>query len=176
MKAATSLILKRVVQGRAEAAGLLREAGEAVLIERGRPRWLLLSCPCGCGDEIPINLDQQAGKAWRLYRDRRHGVSLYPSVWRDTNCGSHFIVWRSKILLFRSHEDEAQWLDPREEMDKLCEAVLEKLPTSGYVPYAALADSIGEIPWDVLDACRVLVRSGLAREGTDKMRGSFARR
>ncbi len=175
MKQQPPLALKRVVQNRAEAAGVLRIPGEAVLIERGRPRWLLLACPCGCGEEIPINLDPQAGKAWRLYRDARHGVSLYPSVWRDTGCGSHFIVWRSRILLFRDDYEEGAPPARHEEIRALTAAVFARLPISGFVSYVAIADALQEIPWDVLEVCRDLVRGGRAREGSGQGRGTFAR-
>src|SRR6267378_4236509 len=79
---------------------LVSAPGDAVLIERGTPRWLLLACPCGCGAELPINLDRRAGKAWRVYKHGTTTLSVYPSVWRDTDCGSHFIIWRGNILLF----------------------------------------------------------------------------
>jgi len=167
-------VLKRTVQNRAEAAGILRSPGEGVLIERGRPRWLLLACPCGCGEEIPINLDKQAGKAWRLYRDERHGISLYPSVWRDTHCGSHFIIWRDRILLFRDDYDGDASPERQEEIKALTAAVLERLPTSGFVSYVDVADELGEVPWDVLQVCRALVRVGRAREGNGPERGAFA--
>src|SRR5205814_291355 len=95
-----TLSLKAVVGSRADVAKQLQLPGDAVLIQRGQPRWLLLKCPCGCGDEIPVNLDKRAGKAWRLYGDAHAPVTLFPSVWRDTGCESHFIIWRGEILLF----------------------------------------------------------------------------
>src|SRR5258708_7376675 len=66
-----TLALKSTVESRASAADLLKSPGDAVLIQRGQPRWLILKCPCGCGDEIPVNLDRRAGKAWRFYGDAK---------------------------------------------------------------------------------------------------------
>jgi hypothetical protein len=175
MKRQPLLALKRIVQNRAEAAGILRAAGDAVLIERGRPRWLLLACPCGCGEEIPINLDPRSGKAWRLYRDKRHGVSLYPSVWRDTHCGSHFIIWRDRILLFRDDYDDTEQPTQHEEIRALSAKVLERIPAFEFVSYVTIADALNEIPWDVLQACRALVRAGRTREGSGEQRGTFSR-
>src|ERR1035438_3937417 len=43
-------------------------------------------------------------------------------------------------------------------------------------PFSDIAEALGAIPWDVLTVCRQLVRSGAAREGTRKQRGSFGRR
>ena len=170
------LELRNVVQSRADASSYLRLPGDAVLIERGRPRWLLLLCPCGCGEEIPINLDSRAGAAWRLYRNPKLGISVYPSVWRDTGCESHFIIWRNAILLFSS-EDEDFWLSPDrvDEIAALVPLVLEQLPERGLVAYVDVADALGEVPWDVLNACRRLVRSGAVKEGAGKQRGTFGR-
>jgi hypothetical protein len=56
-----------------------------------------MRCPDGCGETLVVNLDPRAGKAWKL--DMRTGkATLYPSVWRDGGCGSHFIVWRGDVL------------------------------------------------------------------------------
>ena len=74
---------------------ILHEPGEAVLVSRGHDRLLVMRCPCACGDDIIVNLDREAGPAWVLYQ-RRRGTSLYPSVWRDTGCGSHFVVWEDR--------------------------------------------------------------------------------
>jgi Family of unknown function (DUF6527) len=167
--------LKGVVHSRAEVSGYLRSPGDAVLVERGVPRWLMIACPCGCGAELPINLDARAGKAWKLYRNARRGLSLYPSVWRDTDCGSHFIIWRDNILLF-GHRDEE--FDPGisdEETSQLATTLLEHLPSQGFVAAFELADKLGQVPWDVLDALRHLAKRGMAREGVGKERGTFAK-
>ena len=175
MRKNSKLNFKSIVQSRGEASQYLKSPGDAVLIERGRPRWLLLSCPCGCGDEIPINLDSRAGKAWRIYRDKKFGLSLYPSVWRDTDCESHFIIWRDRILLYGQGDDEFGSPVHSDEMVVLSKAVLSALPIAGFVSYTDVADSIDEVPWDVLDALRFLVKKGLVRENAGKQRGNFCR-
>jgi Family of unknown function (DUF6527) len=169
------LNLKKVVQSRSEAASILSAPGDAVLIERGTPRWLLLACPCGCGAELPINLDGRAGKAWRLYKHGGSGLSIFPSVWRDTDGGSHFIIWRGTIHLFG--EDDYDYRSPREmaESVALSELVRARIPRTGFISYVKVADSIEEDPWDVLDALRYLARIGFLREGVGKQRGTFSR-
>lgn len=169
------LRLKAVVRSLRETAGLLNSPGEAVLVSRGRPRWLLLLCPCGCGAELPVNLDSRAGPAWRLYQDQRKRISVYPSVWRDTDCGSHFIIWRDTILLFGEDSGFLRSTPPSEDPANVQMAVLDRLPSSGLVSYVDVADELGEVPWDVLDACRYLVRAGILREGIGKSRGRFGR-
>lgn len=167
---ASRITLQRVVSSRAGVEGLLKAPGDCVLIERGVPRWLIMRCPCGCGEDIPVNLDQRAGKAWRLYR--KGGVSLFPSVWRDTGCQSHFIVWRDQIWL--SGAADRYFADSQEALNLLAQRVVAAWPSGRpRMSYIELADGLQEIPWDVLDACRVLARRGLLREGQFDERGLF---
>lgn len=175
MNLSLKMTIKATLQSRAEAAGLLKSPGDAVLVSRGRPRWLLILCPCGCGAELPVNLDSRAGPAWRLYFDRMNRVGLYPSVWRDTDCRSHFIVWRDQIYLFGHGWDETRSSRHGEESEALRSTILSRFPESEYVSYVDIADSLGEVPWDVLDVCRGLVRNGIVREGSGERRGTFAR-
>jgi hypothetical protein len=167
------LQLRGRVSTRSEASVLLRAAGDAVLVERGRPRMLLLSCPCGCGEEFPINLDPRAGPAWRLYAAKNSTVSLFPSVWRESGCRSHYIIWRNKILLFGQNEEEFETSPQPDNFAELTVAVRSRLPLAGLVPFSDIAQQIDAVPWDVLKICRDLVRAGLAREGSGKQRGSF---
>lgn len=167
--------LKAELESRVGVGNLLREPGDAVLITRGKPRWLLLRCPCGCGEEIPVNLDARAGKAWRLYRGAGTGLTLFPSVWRDTGCESHFVIWRDRILLFGRYS--ASGTSPRDSLDlaTLMRRVLEAWPYGRLVSYVEIADALQEIPWDVQEACRDLVRIGALAEGSDKQQGMFLR-
>lgn len=165
--------LKAELGSRVGAAELLREPGDVVLVTRGKPRWLLLRCPCGCGQEIPLNLDARAGKAWRLYRGSTSGLTLFPSVWRDTGCESHFVIWRNRILMFGldDHSDPS----PRENLDlaTLSKRVLHACPFDRFVSYVEIADVLQEIPWDIHEACRVLVKAGKLVDGGDDQRGMF---
>ena len=92
------LNLKKTVDSLAATSELLLAPGDAVIVHRVCFRWLTLSCPCDCHEIIRINLDPRAGPAWSLYQSKEH-ITMYPSIWRDTGCGSHFIIWRNKILL-----------------------------------------------------------------------------
>jgi hypothetical protein len=177
MTKAKSFRFAKVVSTRGEASAHLNSPGDAVLVERGRPRLLMLSCPCGCGEELPINLDARAGPAWRLYRNRRTGISLFPSVWRESGCQSHFIIWGEKIFLFGQYDGDEDLTETRSLLtdsgEPLADAVrrqLSDLPT----PFGEIAEQLDAIPWDVLTICRQLVRAGLAREGKGKERGSFS--
>jgi hypothetical protein len=175
MTGARLLRFQGTVSTRGEASAHLKSPGDAVLIERGRPRLLLLSCPCGCGEHFPINLDSRAGPAWRLYGNRNTGLSLYPSVWRESGCGSHFVIWRDKIFLFGPYEEDLDTSPQADETAQLIDVVHERLPNAQLILFSEVAEALDAIPWDVLSACRRLVRLGRAREGKGKQRGWFGR-
>jgi uncharacterized protein DUF6527 len=159
-------------QGAAEshddAKALLKKAGDISLVQRGRPRSIVMFCPCGCRDELVINLDSRIGPAWHLYRNKK-GTTLYPSFWRESGCGSHFIIWGNRIYWcdYDSLWDES-YADP-----ELSERVLELLKGQGFLHYKDIAELLGDIPWSVLLSCRRLVKQGSLREGTNKSKGYF---
>lgn len=129
---------------------------------------MVMSCPDGCGENLTINLDGRAGKAWRYYT-RGNDVSLYPSVWRDSVCESHFILWRSRIY----------WCDWNEELEAPMIEVIEQVRQAlgpQLESYTSIADRLDLVPWAVLSACgQQLRREGCAVEGKDKLRGHFMR-
>ena len=168
--------LKGIFESRGEVTEDISAPGDAILIRRGQPRWLLLKCPCGCGDELPINLDSRAGKAWRIYEGKGNSVTLYPSIWRDTGCGSHFIVWKDEILLFGRPDDDMFTSHVEIDFEGIATRVMDALPDGQWRSYSELADLLGEIPWDVLDACRHLALRGHLSEGAGKERGTFRKR
>lgn len=91
-------------QGRARAA-LAESPGHLVLVVRGVPRSVVFSCPCGCDEVVVVNLDRAVGPPWRLRHDES-GLTLMPSVWLTSGCGSHFIVWRSRVWWCRGQDDD----------------------------------------------------------------------
>lgn len=122
-----------------------------------------------------MNLDRRAGPAWRLYMSHK-GLSVYPSVWRDTDCKSHFIIWRNKILMFGPQYGDS-WLDDVDPSEnELIQRVLDALTTRGQSA-EEISDKIpASVPWDVLRCCQKLCRSGLATEGRGQEKGRFSRR
>lgn len=144
---------------RDEAAAMLQRPGDAAVVNRGRPRSLLVSCPDGCGETLAINLDPRSGKAWRMH-ERGGATTLYPSIWRDGGCGSHFIVWRDVILWCDRFEEENEepWRDPTLEP-----RVLAAMDQSEPLDAERLAETLDELVWDVGRAARALVAAGRAR-------------
>lgn len=142
-----------------EAMERIKQPGDYVLVLRGTPRGIVMSCPDGCGEHVIINLDRQGGPAWRRYTcgDK---LSIFPSVWRDSGCRAHFIIVRDRIYWCGAdgagaavHVDES-----------LVSTVLKHLNHVTPVHYEAIAASLGAIPWEVVWACAALQRAGLASE------------
>ncbi|MEI9430266.1 DUF6527 family protein [Mesorhizobium sp. Cs1299R1N3] len=160
------------VEHRHDGDPLLREPGDVVLVHRGRPRSLLIACPDGCGGSLSINLDQRAGKAWRLYR-KGNAISLSPSVWREGGCESHFIVWQNRIIW--CHRFEMGNQEPAYDVTLEAE-VLAALDTVRFRPTLEIAEELNEIPWDVARAARKLVDGGLAEYPADAQRDRLRKR
>ncbi|WP_439373493.1 DUF6527 family protein [Bradyrhizobium sp. DASA03120] len=156
---------------RDEGENMLRTAGDAVVIRRGALRSVLMSCPDGCGETLVVNLDPRAGKAWKL--DMRAGkTTLYPSVWRDGGCGSHFIVWRDQIVWCDRFEEGN--VEPSYDIAALQRRVLVALQKGELRSAEGIAAEIDEIPWEVARAGHALTRLGLAVSGSGKQRDWFA--
>ena len=57
-------------------------------------------CPCGCGTVVSVNLAPGSGKAWGASVNEEGQISLWPSVWLQSGCRSHFIMRNSTARLF----------------------------------------------------------------------------
>lgn len=68
---------------------IAREDGEA---------WVAgLICPCGCGDRVELVLLVGVRPRWDAATDERGRPTLFPSVWRQYGCRSHFWVRNGRI-------------------------------------------------------------------------------
>ena len=155
----------------AEAVAAAVQPGDCVIVERaGVRRQLIVRCPDGCGEMLSVNLDPRSGPAWHLY-SRRGAWSLFPSIARPTGCLSHFILWRGRVL-WCSGADDNETTNFTSEVDR--ERIVDLLRKGRSASYVELAEQLDEIPWDVLGACRNLVREGILREGKGRRRGIFS--
>jgi len=152
------------------ADALLERPGDIVLVNRGVPRSIVMACPDGCGDVLTINLDPRTDKAWRYYK-RRNQISVFPSVWRDTGCFSHFIIWNHSIVWCDWEDDDRDVIV--EEEVQLRERVLSRC-TQEWQHFTDLAEQLDEVPWGVNRACRHLAsKTHLLLEGSDELEGQF---
>ena len=82
------------------------ESGTLYVLGEGPYRWsVALQCPCRCRDVIQLNLLAEAEPRWKLTLHGDDTVTLYPSIWRQKGCRSHFFIRRGKI----------EWFVPREQ-------------------------------------------------------------
>lgn len=164
---------KGEVEYQDQAKALLVSAGDVVLVQRGRPRMLVFRCPCGCGDDLLVNLDQRSGPAWRFFL-RTDGLTLYPSYWRDGACGSHFILWDNQIYWCHGWDDEDfDWWSVSEDVETRVYGALKK---EVLTPYWDVADEVGILPWEALQACRQLMEKKRAERGFGDDEGKYRRR
>ena len=157
MNKAHHIDFKGTTEKIASAIAQLHTPGDCSMVIRGVPRTLVMMCPDGCGETIAVNLDRRIGKAWRKY-ERNKKLTIYPSVWRDTGCRAHFIVWNDKILWCDA--DDAVHIDLDE---RFVETIFNNLSSSNFVHFETIADSLQAIPWDALWACNELVKRGIAQ-------------
>jgi hypothetical protein len=143
----------------ADALRLLEKSADYAMVLRGVPRSLVMKCPDNCGDVITLNLDKRTGPAWRMYGDPAR-LTLYPSVWRETGCEAHFIVWRGHIFWCMGESYEQPMLDKG-----LVDLVRRRLPKDKFVSYESIANEIDVSPWETLWACNQLVNDRVALKG-----------
>jgi hypothetical protein len=151
---------------------LIHEPGDVAIVKRGTLRSAVMRCPDGCGEVITLNLDPRTDKAWRIYRSRK-GLTLFPSVWRDTGCQSHFVLWNDVISWVDVFEVEEE--GDSQEKRRLEERVWSLLKPDALTDFVQIADALEEIPWAVLDACRGLVRDKRAVAGAGSLKTFFKR-
>ena len=169
-KKATRIRDRGTVSHRHEADSLMEQSGDFVLVNRGVLRSFVMRCPDGCGETLTINLDARSDKAWRFYR-KRNQISVFPSVWRDTGCFSHFIIWSHAIVWCDEFGgDENVVVEDEIELRKKVLSVC----THEWQHFTIIAEQLDEVPWDVNWTCSQLVRRVAALvEGRDKLKGYF---
>lgn len=57
-----------------------------------------MTCPCGCGDTIELNLLAQVRPRWSVPSAATGPATLSPSIWRRSGCKSHFILEKGRIV------------------------------------------------------------------------------
>ena len=149
-----------------EAISKLHRPGDYVQVVRGLPRSIVMVCPDGCGENITINLDRRAGKAWRKF-ETGEKLTIYPSIWRDTGCRAHFIIWKNRIIWCGYGDSEGVTLD-----EQLIAKVLNQLSVENYTSFELIADNLQLIPWEAFWACIELTHRRQAIEGN---KGTYRR-
>ncbi len=72
--------------------------GRVYLAGDGDDFWgAALTCPCGCGDTIELNMLPRVRPRWSAPLGYDGPATLNPSIWRRNGCKSHFIVQEGAI-------------------------------------------------------------------------------
>jgi hypothetical protein len=69
----------------------------ALVGTRGAYKWALLRCPCGCGEQIALNLMKAYQPVWEIQIAEPRLVSISPSV-HATKCGAHFWLRENTVI------------------------------------------------------------------------------
>jgi hypothetical protein len=112
---------------------------------------MAIKCPDGCGEVISVNLDPRTGPAWRFF-ERANSLTLYPSVWKESGCRAHFILWNSRLIWCDGY-DSPNWRD-----DQIKRRVYRILPEppAAHRHFEDIAIELDLIPWEALWACQSL--------------------
>lgn len=69
------------------------------LAREGKEDWAVaFMCPCGCGDRLELLLVPEVKPRWSMVVHDNRTATLYPSVWRTSNCRSHFWIKKGKVV------------------------------------------------------------------------------
>jgi hypothetical protein len=83
---------------RAAAALAARQSGIAAIVRGGKGyKWLIFTCPCGCNQQIALNLMLSHSPHWKVEAQTRSIFSVHPSV-DATQCGAHFWLRDGKVI------------------------------------------------------------------------------
>lgn len=88
----------QIFEDRSAATSAAKSAGIAALVQGGgREKWLLMQCPCGCGQQIALNLMHSHSPQWKVSVQSAKRFSIYPSV-DSTSCGAHFWLRDGQVI------------------------------------------------------------------------------
>jgi len=69
-----------------------------VIIGGDEPKWLLLRCPCGCGEELRIPLMKNHTPHWDIFEETKNTITVFPSInIKHPGCGAHFWIRNNKV-------------------------------------------------------------------------------
>ena len=150
-----------VFEDRESANRAVVRPGDISLIIRGEiARWMIMNCPDGCGEILAINLDRRTGKAWYVTLHRGK-LSIIPSIWLDSGCRSHFIIWNSRIWWCSSR------LAPKSNKDSIRSSVLATIRRHGPISHESVSEKTRIDAAEVLEAIFTLVDEGKVHEIVD---------
>lgn len=64
-------------------------------------------CPCGCERILHMNLLPDDRPCWELTQHQDGTATLFPSVWRTKDCGSHFWFRQGQVIWCSNEADSS---------------------------------------------------------------------
>jgi hypothetical protein len=88
----------KVFEDRRSAVAAAQVSGLAAVVRSGNNnKWLLFKCPCGCKQQIALNLMEGHIPRWKVEIQSPTSFSVYPSV-DATSCGAHFWLKNGVVI------------------------------------------------------------------------------
>lgn len=85
-------------ESRSDAVKAAINPGVAALVRGSKGyKWILMQCPCGCKQQIALNLMQSHSPHWRVEIQSHDLFSIHPSI-DSTTCGAHFWVRNGQVI------------------------------------------------------------------------------
>lgn len=75
----------------------LKDRDFVEVVYRNQSFWAVFKCPCGCKNTISLPLQKNHNPHWKLEYSIDVKPTLYPSVWQNKGCLSHFWIVNGKI-------------------------------------------------------------------------------
>ncbi len=72
------------------------------VVHKNKPLWVLFKCPCGCQYVITLPLQKSHNPYWTITESKMGRPILYPSVWQNKGCCSHFWIEDGKVYWCRN--------------------------------------------------------------------------
>lgn len=63
-----------------------------IIQDGNEPELIAFKCPCGCNENILLNLLKDARPQWRFRINQNKMIDINPSIWRKRGCKSHFFI------------------------------------------------------------------------------------
>lgn len=79
------------------------------IIYKNKPLWALFKCPCGCQYVITLPLQKTHGPSWTVTVSEMGRPTLFPSVWQNKGCFSHFWI-EDGIVYWCNNTGTVPWL------------------------------------------------------------------
>lgn len=78
-----------------------------IVQEDGFEEQAAMLCPCRCGKVLHMNLLPDERPCWRVTRHPDGTATLFPSVWRKKDCGSHFWFRQGRVVWCKPGDEQA---------------------------------------------------------------------